>query len=44
MTPSELIAAALDFIRRGDELGLRYLINEASVRARRFIQAGDIET
>lgn len=44
MPPSELIAAALDFIRRGDDLGLRYLINEASARARRFIQADDIET
>jgi hypothetical protein len=44
MDSRELNAAALEFIRRGDPIGLQYLLNETTARARAFIDADEIET
>src|SRR5438270_11696730 len=43
MRPRELGVAALELVRAGDTIGLQHLINEASARARRFIDAREIE-
>ena len=44
METRELNAAALDFIRRDDPIGLQHLLNEATARARALIDADEIET
>jgi hypothetical protein len=43
MHPREMSLAALELVRVGDDIALRYLLNEATARARRFIDAGEIE-
>jgi hypothetical protein len=43
MRPREMSLAALELIRTDDQIALRHLINDATARARRFIDAGEIE-
>lgn len=43
MLPRELATAALELVRADDNIAMQHLINEASNRARRFIEAGEIE-
>ncbi|MGA2471801.1 MAG: hypothetical protein ABSG64_14060 [Solirubrobacteraceae bacterium] len=43
MRPREMSVAALELSRANDEIALRHLLNDATARARRFIDAGDIE-
>jgi hypothetical protein len=43
MRPREMSLAALELSRANDEIALRHLINDATTRARRFIDAGEIE-
>ncbi|MBA3380810.1 MAG: hypothetical protein H0T97_02935 [Actinobacteria bacterium] len=40
----ELSLAALDFVRRGDTVALRHLLNDAASRARALIERDDIES
>lgn len=42
MSNSELTAAALEFIRRDDSVGLRHLLNDATLRARALIERKEI--
>jgi hypothetical protein len=44
MNPDELCAAALEFLRRGDTIGLVHLANDAVARARAYIDRGEVET
>jgi hypothetical protein len=43
MDTNELNAAALEFLRRNDRIGLRHLFNDAIARAHGFIDRNDIE-
>jgi hypothetical protein len=42
MNNSELAAAALEFVRRGDDVGLRHLLNDALLRARATIERKEV--
>lgn len=44
MEAGELTAAALEFLRRDDSIGLTHLFNDAITRARGFIERADVET
>jgi hypothetical protein len=44
MDGRELSAAVLEFLRRGDTIGLTHLMNDARARARSFIDRDEIET
>jgi hypothetical protein len=44
MDGRELSAAALEFLRRGDTIGLTHLMSDARARARAFIDRDEIET
>jgi hypothetical protein len=44
MEANELNAAALEFLRRNDRIGLTHLFNDAITRARGFIERNDVET
>jgi hypothetical protein len=44
MSPEELCAAALEFLRRGDTIGLIHLANDAVARARAYVDRGEVET
>jgi hypothetical protein len=44
MEAGELTAAALEFLRRDDSIGLTHLFNDAITRARGFIERDDVET